>query len=255
MKIRESYKERKCDQDSVVSFKSKPQESTFTTQIIDSEDVDKLNVKVELEEVSDEKIEDNGILKKPVFVDVGILVKSGDLIEPNFSAFMTTEKELSTVTGIENFKILNTLINIVKIVDPRMSSYTGKLTVRDRIILTFMKLKQNVSYAFLAVLFKSCSERHIPNVICNVLDILGISSKHAIVFPTKSEISKNIPSCFEQYKNVTLILDCTEIEVQKPQNFCDQLLMYSFYCEVSNSVHSWWSACLCQSCLWRTNIK
>lgn len=162
-------------------------------------------------------------------VNIGILVKSGDLIDPNFSIFIKTDKELSTVTGIPNFKILNLLARLVEKVAPRLNSFKRKLTVQDRIILTFIKLKQNVSYAFLAVLFRSCSERHIPNVICNILDILGNALKDAIVFPSKQEILKNIPSCFRDYANVSIILDCTEIEIQKPQSLCCQLITYSFY--------------------------
>ncbi|XP_043472595.1 uncharacterized protein LOC122505180 [Leptopilina heterotoma] len=162
-------------------------------------------------------------------VDVGISVKSGDLVEHNFSNFIKTDKELSTATGIPSFKILNLLCKIVEKVAPILRSYTGKLTIQDRVILTFTKLKQNVSYAFLALLFPSCSERHIPNVICNILDILGNALKDAIIFPSKQEILKNIPSCFREYANVCLILDCTEIEIQRPQNLCDQLLTYSFY--------------------------
>lgn len=127
-------------------------------------------------------VEDNAtILNKPVTVDIGILVKSGDLMELNFSAFIKTEKDLSTVTGIPTFKILGTLVAIVERVAPRLSFYSGKITVRDRIILTFIKLKQNLSYAFLAVLFKAFSERHISNVVCNMIDILGNTLKHAIM--------------------------------------------------------------------------
>lgn len=58
---------------------------------------------------------------------------------------------------------------------------------------------------------------------------LGNSLKRAVYFPSKEEISKNISTCFEEFKNVSLVLDCTEIKVQKPSNTCDQLLMYSFY--------------------------
>ena len=74
-------------------------------------------------------------MKSPQLVYIGVNVRSGDLIDPNFSNFITTEKELSTVTGIPNFRILNTFISIVEKVAPRLSFHTGKLTVRDRIIL------------------------------------------------------------------------------------------------------------------------
>lgn len=163
------------------------------------------------------------------FVDVGVQVRSGDLAKSNSSSFITNDKELSTATGIPNFVLFETLVEIVERVAPHLKFYTGKLTIHDRIILTFMKLKQNLSYAFLNILFKTCSERHIINVICNMLDILGNTLKYAIFFPTRDEISWNIPFCLEKYKSVSLVLDCTEIEIQKPKNLCCQLLTYSFY--------------------------
>lgn len=150
---------------------------------------------VEVNEVSEVSVENNAINIIPdavenkiaenierTFVDFGVQVKSGDLVEPNFSFSITNDKELSTATGIPTFKLLETFVKIVERVSPQLTYYKGKLTVRDRIILTFMRLKQNVSYAFLNILFKTCSERHISNVISNILDILGNALKYAIFF-------------------------------------------------------------------------
>lgn len=162
-------------------------------------------------------------------IDIGIQVKSVDFMETNFSSYLKTEKELNSTAGIPNFEMLHIFVELIERLAPRLSFYSGKLTVRDRIILTFMKLKLNVSYAFLNVLFKSVSERHIANIICNILDILGNALKFAVVFPQSEEIRKNIPFYFKDYSDVALIFDCTEIEIQKPQILCCQLLTYSTY--------------------------
>lgn len=125
--------------------------------------------------------------------------------------------------------MLNIFIKIFERVAPKCAYYTGKLTIRDRIILTFMRLKQNNSYAFLNVLFKNCTEGHISNVIRDTLDILSEGLKYAIVLPVKQEILRNVPFCFQEYADVSLILDCTEIEIQNPKKLCCQLATYSFY--------------------------
>lgn len=133
------------------------------------------------------------------FVDVGIQVKSGDICSSTFTDDVVSDKDLSTLTGIEKIEILNTLVKIVEIIAPRFQFYNAKLTIRQRIIMCFMKLKHNLSYSLLAFLFK-CSERHCQNVILNMIDILSVALQPAIVFPTKEEISKNLPTCFENFK-------------------------------------------------------
>lgn len=39
----------------------------------------------------------------------------------------------------------------------------------------------------------------------------------------------NIPYCFEKYKNVRIVLDCTEITVQKPKCLSCRIKLYSTY--------------------------
>ncbi|XP_051156762.1 uncharacterized protein LOC127278876 [Leptopilina boulardi] len=146
--------------------------------------------------------------------EVGVEVKSEDSCNNNFSNDVVIDKELSTLTGIEKSAILDTLVKIVELIAPRFQFHNAKLTIRQRIIMCFMKLKHNLSYALLTFLFKSCSERHCQS---------------AIVFPSKEEIDKNLPTCFEDFKTTRIVLDCTEINIQKPKNLCCQLATYSFY--------------------------
>ncbi|XP_051171019.1 uncharacterized protein LOC127287911 [Leptopilina boulardi] len=62
-----------------------------------------------------------------------------------------------------------------------------------------------------------------------MIDILDEVLESAIDFPTKEEIDKNLPTCFEDFKTTRIILDCTEINIHKPKNLCCQLRTYSFY--------------------------
>ncbi|KAH0561231.1 hypothetical protein KQX54_014994 [Cotesia glomerata] len=52
------------------------------------------------------------------FIDVGIQVKSGDLIT-DFCDVIKTEKELNTLTGIVSFDILNTILDVFKVGFPK----------------------------------------------------------------------------------------------------------------------------------------
>lgn len=214
-----------------ITRKSVENRATNSSEIEFEEIIEPVNIvpdnfEYNVEHLQEKKLE---IVNKLSLVDAVIQVTSGDLINPNFSSFITTDKELSTATGIPNLEMLDAFIKIIERVAPTFSYYSEKLTIRDRIILTFMRLKQNVSYAFLNILFKNCSERHISNVISNTLDILSKTLKFAVFFPVKGEILRNVPFCFQDYADVSLILDCTEIDIQKPKNLCCQLMTYSFY--------------------------
>jgi len=50
-----------------------------------------------------------------------------------------------------------------------------------------------------------------------------------IYWPSKQEISSNIPYCFDKFNNVRVILDCTEINLQKPKCLTCRIKCYSNY--------------------------
>ncbi|XP_074096101.1 uncharacterized protein LOC141525485 [Cotesia typhae] len=83
------------------------------------------------------------------FKDVATQVKTDNFI-PKFSDFISNDSELSTLTGIPNFGLLNTIKKLVNKKKPAMSHSNTKMDMLDIIIMTFMKLKQNMSYALLA---------------------------------------------------------------------------------------------------------
>ena len=146
-----------------------------------------------------------------------------------FLNFLKTDQELSTVTGIQSFKMLNSIVAAVEIAAPQLTNSTRVLSIRKRVLITFMKLKQNLSYSFISILFPTVTARFCSEIICNMLDILSATLEPCIYFPSGDEILRNIPYCFADYVDTRIILDCTEIEIQKPKNLCCQITTYSHY--------------------------
>ena len=95
--------------------------------------------------------------------------------------------------------------------------------------MTFMKLKHNVSYAILKVLFKYSSISQCRKIIFGMIDKLQFCLKSAVYFPSKEEISQNIPLCFAEFADVMVVLDCIEIHIQRPKELCCQQATYSRY--------------------------
>ncbi|XP_066587815.1 uncharacterized protein [Prorops nasuta] len=165
-----------------------------------------------------------------VFVDFGVQVTSGDLLlDKSFLSLLKTDTELSTATGIETFELLNSIITAVEIAAPHLKIHNSILNISERVLLTFIKLKQNVSYSFLSLLFPRVNVRYCKEIICNMLDILFEILNPCIHYPSRNEILKNIPLCFAGFADTQIILDCTEIEIQKPKNLCCQITTYSNY--------------------------
>lgn len=160
------------------------------------------------------------------FQDVSVQVQSGDLL-PKFWQFIKSDNELSTLTGIESFDIFNTIVNIVKLIKPENSN--AKLSVQDKVLMTYVKLKQNMSYACLSILFNCCTAKQCKRIFTEMIHILSKCLKVAIPWPSEEEILRNLPKCFEDFKDVRIVLDCTEISLQKSKNLCCQLNTYSHY--------------------------
>ncbi|XP_039307180.1 uncharacterized protein LOC120358174 [Solenopsis invicta] len=159
--------------------------------------------------------------------DIGIQVQS-DNIFVKFSSIIISDTELSTLTGIYSFSLLNTIETLVKTTYKETPTANTKTDIRETIIMTFMKLKQNMSYALLSILFK-CKPNTCKEKIFQMLDILYICLKPAILWPNKDNILKNISLCFMGFEDVRVVVDCTEIKIQKPKDLCCQIATFSRY--------------------------
>ncbi|XP_077535969.1 uncharacterized protein LOC144148286 [Haemaphysalis longicornis] len=51
----------------------------------------------------------------------------------------------------------------------------------------------------------------------------------AIPWPDKNEISRNVPQCFTDYREVRVVLDCTEVQLEKSHCASCRILTYSHY--------------------------
>ena len=124
-----------------------------------------------------------------------------------------TDKALSTATGIESFEVFNSIVAIAAKVS-KHDNHNTKMTLQEKIFMTYMKLKQNVSYAFLALLFNSCTEQHCKRIFFETIQLLSAVLKVFISWPDREEIKRNLPKCFEDFEDVAVVLDCTEIYIQ-----------------------------------------
>ena len=162
-------------------------------------------------------------------VEIGIQVNTGFLTF-GIANYIRTDSHSNCATGLESMKLFDIIVKAVDIAieGKRRQSLSGMGT-REKVILTFMKLKQNISYAFLALLFKSYTAKHCRTIFLEMLVILGKVLKVAVPWLEKEPILQSMPTCFEQFKDVRVVVDCTEIYIQTPKKTCCQLITYSQY--------------------------
>ncbi|KAI4485063.1 hypothetical protein M0802_012804 [Mischocyttarus mexicanus] len=161
--------------------------------------------------------------------DIGVQVNT-DCFMLSIIKFINSDSKLNTTTGIESFKVLDTIVEIVrKVSNDKFEQLNIIMNTKDRIIMTYMKLKQNLSYTLLAVFFNCYSAKHIQRIFHETIKILSKCLKAAIPWPSRLEISKNLPKCFEGFEDVRVVLDCTEICTQHSKNLCGQVKTHSHY--------------------------
>lgn len=106
---------------------------------------------------------------------------------------------------------------------------TSKLSLRDKIIMTYCKLKQNVSYNYLSLLFNAYTAAWCREVFFDTVQLLSATLEVFLEWPGREELRRNIPKCFEDFMDVAVVLDCNEIFIQHPSNLSQQIITYSNY--------------------------
>lgn len=195
-------------------------------EIVDVPEVDNIMHDTEESSKNDEVIEISQQVNKR-FNDFGVQVETM-FLKSSFMNFIKNENDFTTAMGIQSYKILDTIVEIVQQTYGSLL-HNNKISLRDRIVMTYVKLKQNVSYSFLAIIFNSCTARHCQRIFYSTLKMLSKCLKIFIPWPSRDEISKNIPTQFEIFKDVRVVVDCTEIFIQAPTKLCCQEIVYSQY--------------------------
>ncbi|XP_014217993.1 uncharacterized protein LOC106646469 [Copidosoma floridanum] len=155
---------------------------------------------------------DLGLNKKHVYKDGETVCNS--LFEEKrktLYSLIKTDEQLIAFTGID--------FELFKYLEKAMHAHEGAETQRDlgaaeKIFLCLCKIKLNLSFACLSVLF-AWTEKKCTIVFKKVIVKLASILKNDIFWPDTNEVLANMPKCFEKFSNTRVILDCIEIPVQQ----------------------------------------
>lgn len=104
-----------------------------------------------------------------------------------------------------------------------------KLQPVDEMFLTLVKLKQGSANQDIAERFK-ISDRHVSRIFTTWVKFMHGALMSINCWMSRGKINKYMPVCFrELYKDVRVVIDCTEIPLQRPSDFECQSVTYSNY--------------------------
>lgn len=146
--------------------------------------------------------------------------------QPTVSNLILTESALKSFTGLQSFDVLNCIVyNVEKVYKDTRSH---KLSIKDRVILVFTMMKCNLTFAILSILF-GISPVVCRTYFCDMVVVISRILRSVIKMPKKEEVLANMPICFSAFKDTEIVVDCTEVFIQRPKCLCCRIKFYSHY--------------------------
>ena len=136
-----------------------------------------------------------------------------------------SDNDLNSLTGVQS---ITAFIWIVQLVSKVMRPVKG-MELGNMVLLVLMKLRLNLTNRDLAMRFK-ISPTKVSQILNTYLPALAARLKFLLKWPTKNTILKNMPKLFRsKYKRCRVIIDCSEIFIQRPTNLDARAQTWSNY--------------------------
>ena len=105
---------------------------------------------------------------------------------------------------------------------------TRSLTLKDEFFAVLVRLKVGLFVTDLSARL-GISAAHFSKLFETWIRFLRMELEALITFPSLDEVKKNMPEQFKNYPNTRVIIDCTEIYVEKPSSLKAQRQTWSSY--------------------------
>lgn len=145
---------------------------------------------------------------------------------PDESMFKEDDKPTSFYTGLPNFAILMFVFTFVT--KDTAESSISKLTNFQSFILTLMKLRLHLSNYDLGFRF-GIHETTVSRILTKWVQLVDIRLRGLIHWPSRECLHLTMPWCYHVHYglNVTSIIDCFEIFIEKPTDFLSKAATWS----------------------------
>ena len=146
----------------------------------------------------------------------------------NLAEILSSDSKLFTFTGIHSLDMLDALVKCVQDIDTVHVTSKKALSLRDRIILTMIKIKLNMSFTAIGILF-DIDRRNCARYFRATCPLLAAVLEGMIPWPEQEDIRCNLPLSFKNYKKTRIVLDCAETPIEICECLKCRVLTYSQY--------------------------
>ncbi len=136
------------------------------------------------------------------------------------------DERVKFYTGLPKYKILKAVFDMVVVT----SAVPTKLTPFQEFMLTIIKLRLNSPYKDLAYRF-GISVATVSRIFSKWLTMMDTVLQHLIIWPSRESLWKTMPQSFIDSfgKDVTVIIDCFEVFIERPSNLLARAITWSSY--------------------------
>ena len=153
-------------------------------------------------------------------------VKSSHKLFYEEESFRENDKKVLLFTGLPSFTLFSgLLLYLSPFLPPRR-----KFSKFQVLLLTFMRLRLNVSTSCLAYLF-NMSQPSASNIIREVVDIMHVRLKPYVKWPERQYLQQTMPMQFRRHfgKKCVVIIDCFEVFTDRSSNLLARAQTWSQY--------------------------
>ena len=102
-------------------------------------------------------------------------------------------------------------------IEDKSNTFAKSLTLEDHLLIVLMKLKLGLFNRDISIRF-GIKTQLTSKIYRYYLPLLAKELAFLIVWPERDTLRKNLTPCFTSFKNCCVIIDCTEIYIERPSN-------------------------------------
>ena len=113
-------------------------------------------------------------------------------------------------------------------IEDKSKIFAKSLTLKDHLLIVLMKLKLGLFKRDISIRF-GIKTQLTSKIYRYYLPLLAKELAFLIVWPERDTLRKNLPPCFTSFKNCCVIINCTEIYIERPSNLNARAQTWSNY--------------------------
>ena len=141
--------------------------------------------------------------------------------------FENNEDILQFYTGLPNWTVFKAILNLVVTSLPTMPN--SKLSLFEIVIMFFMRIRLNLYEEDIGYRF-GVHQSTVSRNFYKVLDVMDVKLSQLIKWPDRDTLRETLPTSFCRFfKKCCVIIDCTEVFVERPSDLMARAQTWSNY--------------------------